>query len=50
MVSDGKKRAQCKACGKEYVNGGNKYGTSTLLHHVNKCEKLPRFSILRLEN
>ncbi|KAJ1400272.1 Zinc finger, BED-type [Sesbania bispinosa] len=42
MGSDGKERAQCKACGKEYVSGGNKYGTSALLHHISKCEKVPK--------
>ncbi|KAJ1406384.1 Zinc finger, BED-type [Sesbania bispinosa] len=42
MGSDGKEMAQCKACGKEYVNGGNKYGTSTLLRHISKCEKVPK--------
>ncbi|KAJ1400145.1 Zinc finger, BED-type [Sesbania bispinosa] len=40
--SDGKERAQCKACGREYVSGGNKYGTSTLLRHISKCEKVPK--------
>ncbi|KAJ1411949.1 Zinc finger, BED-type [Sesbania bispinosa] len=40
--SDGKERAQCKSCGKEYVSGGNKYETSTLLRHISKCEKVPK--------
>lgn len=41
---DGKERAQCKACGKDYVCGGSRYGTSTLQRHISKCEKMPKFS------
>ncbi|KAJ1426130.1 Zinc finger, BED-type [Sesbania bispinosa] len=40
--SDGKERAEYKACGKGYASDGNKYGTSTLLRHISKCEKVPK--------
>ena len=40
---DGKIRSKCKGCGKEYVAGGSKNGTSTLMRHIPKCRELLRY-------
>ncbi|KAJ1390052.1 Zinc finger, BED-type [Sesbania bispinosa] len=42
-VKDGKEKAKCNACGQEYVIGGSKIGTSTLLRHLKKCKLIPRY-------
>jgi len=42
-VKDGKEKAKCNACGQEYVIGGTKIGTSTLLHHLKKCNVSPKY-------
>ncbi|XP_057426336.1 zinc finger BED domain-containing protein RICESLEEPER 2-like [Lotus japonicus] len=41
--SDGKNRAECLACGKQYVCGGHDYGTSSLRRHKNACQMIPKF-------
>nr|GMC48721.1 zinc finger BED domain-containing protein RICESLEEPER 2-like [Ipomoea batatas] len=40
---DGKERARCNGCQKEYTIGGIKYGTSSLLRHIPKCVVLPKY-------
>nr|GMC52799.1 zinc finger BED domain-containing protein RICESLEEPER 2-like [Ipomoea batatas] len=40
---DGKERARCNGCQKEYIIGGIKYGTSSLLRHIPKCVALPKY-------
>ena len=35
-VKDYKEKAKCNVCRKEYVIGGSKIGTSTLIHHLKK--------------
>jgi len=42
-IVDGKEKAKCNGCGKEYVIGSNKYGTSTLLRHISKCVAFPKY-------
>ena len=42
-VVDGKEKAKCNGCGKEYVIGSSKIGTSTLLRHIPKCVALSKF-------
>jgi len=42
VVKDGKEKAKCNACGQEYVIGGTKIGTSTLLRHLKKCNVNPK--------
>ncbi|XP_057451882.1 zinc finger BED domain-containing protein RICESLEEPER 2-like [Lotus japonicus] len=41
--ADGKNRAECLACGKQYVCGGHDYGTSSLRRHKNACQMIPKF-------
>jgi len=36
-IKDGKEKAKCNGCGAEYVVGGTKIGTSTMLCHLSKC-------------
>ena len=36
-IKDGKEKAKCNGCGAEYVVGGTKIGTSTILRHLSKC-------------
>nr|GMC68977.1 zinc finger BED domain-containing protein RICESLEEPER 2-like [Ipomoea batatas] len=40
---DGKEKAKCNGCGKEYIVGGIRYGTSSLLRHIPKCVALPKY-------
>nr|GLL21419.1 uncharacterized protein LOC109182641 [Ipomoea trifida] len=40
---DGKEKAKCNGCGKEYTFGGIRYGTSSLLRHIPKCVALPKY-------
>nr|GMC55621.1 zinc finger BED domain-containing protein RICESLEEPER 2-like [Ipomoea batatas] len=40
---DGKEKARCNGCQKEYIIGGIKYGTSSLLRHIPKCVALPKY-------
>ena len=43
-VVDGKEKAECNACGQQYVIGGSKVGTSHLLRHVKLlCKKKAKF-------
>nr|GMD23841.1 zinc finger BED domain-containing protein RICESLEEPER 2-like [Ipomoea batatas] len=42
-VVDGKEKAKCNGCGKEYIVGGIRYGTSSLLCHIPKCVALPKY-------
>ena len=42
-IKDGKEKAKCNGCGQEYVVGGTKIGTSTLLRHMKKCKLLPKY-------
>ena len=35
-------RALCKACGKDLAGGGNRMGTSSLIRHVDLCNKIPK--------
>nr|GMD55104.1 zinc finger BED domain-containing protein RICESLEEPER 2-like [Ipomoea batatas] len=42
-VVDGKERARCNGCQKEYIVGGIRYGTSSLLRHIPKCVALPKY-------
>jgi len=42
-VKDGKEKAKCNACGQEYVIGGTKIGTSTLLCHLKKDNVTPKY-------
>jgi len=42
-VKDGKEKDKCNACGQEYVIGGTKIGTSTLLRHLKKCNVSPKY-------
>jgi len=42
-VKDGKEKAKCNACGQEYVIGGTKIGTSTLLRHLKKYNVSPKY-------
>ena len=37
IKKEGKEKAKCKGCGKEYAIGGRQYGTSTLGRHLVKC-------------
>nr|KYP33231.1 hypothetical protein KK1_045935 [Cajanus cajan] len=39
-VKDGKEKAKCNHCGNEYVCGGVKIGTSSMLRHLQKCDIL----------
>ncbi|XP_017423437.1 zinc finger BED domain-containing protein RICESLEEPER 2-like [Vigna angularis] len=41
-IKDGKEKAKCNACGTEYVAGGMKIGTSTMLRHLSKCSVLKK--------
>ncbi|KAH1202772.1 hypothetical protein GmHk_17G049157 [Glycine max] len=43
MHSDGKVRSKFKYCLKDYVGGDNKNGTSTLQHHMGKCDEFIQF-------
>ncbi|XP_028101370.1 zinc finger BED domain-containing protein RICESLEEPER 4-like [Camellia sinensis] len=38
---DGKDRAMCKYCKKEYMAGSKSHGTSNLLSHLKNCTKYP---------
>ncbi|XP_028102777.1 zinc finger BED domain-containing protein RICESLEEPER 1-like [Camellia sinensis] len=38
---DGKDRAMCKYCKKEYIAGSKSHGTSNLLSHLKNCTKYP---------
>nr|GMC75311.1 Retrotransposable element Tf2 [Ipomoea batatas] len=40
---DGKEKAKCNGCGKEYIVGGIRYGTSSMLRHIPKCVALPKY-------
>ncbi|MCI34961.1 hypothetical protein A2U01_0056182, partial [Trifolium medium] len=39
---DGKERAKCNGCKKDYVGGGREAGTSTLKRHMVRCQKLKK--------
>nr|GMD01483.1 zinc finger BED domain-containing protein RICESLEEPER 2-like [Ipomoea batatas] len=41
---DGKDRAKCKYCHKNYVMGSHRYGTSTLSRHLVSCKVKPKYN------
>ena len=41
-IKDGKEKAKCNACGAEYVAGGTKVGTSSMLRHLSNCTVLKK--------
>ncbi|KAG4962800.1 hypothetical protein JHK82_039486 [Glycine max] len=44
LQNDGKEKAECNACGQQYVIGGSKVGTSHLLRHVKLlCKQKVKF-------
>nr|GLL25230.1 zinc finger BED domain-containing protein RICESLEEPER 2-like isoform X1 [Ipomoea trifida] len=44
VLIDGKDRAKCKYCHKDYVMGSHRYGTSTLTRHLSSCKVKPKYN------
>ena len=42
VIKNGKEKAKFNACGAEYVFGGTKVGTSSMLCHLSKCMVLKK--------